>query len=490
MKKLKSSIVKIKNNKVILVIFLALVLMTLLTSYYGSTDIGDYLDVAKFFSGDYQADIRSSHSYLYGYLSSFLFALGAPIFIFKLTSLIFLFLMIYSVYRINHKSKKTFYLALLSPVVWYLAPWINPIQLASLLLLWSYYFIKKSEEFNKSRNIIISGVLLGFSFAIWDSMLFFGAFFLLAFFFNRKLSFSILFLAAFFIGLAPRLLLDYSLFNFPFYSILKSLFGTVTNIFGGIYNSQGHTAKTFVTLLSIFLAVPIYYWTLYKPSIFKKYKKEMIFLSLSLLLILGNPQIRYVLVIAPIIFLLLGRELSIKQYKRHILVSSFIILLFILPYIIQIFSFPKNTPNDIDFTSLLENKPEFTNTDFLKQISSDLKQIELDYPNQVFIVGNGPDDYALLARVYSGKDIKEFVSIQDYDAWSTNLTTFFEKTFYPTPNINTRRDIWISGGIGLSKSDKTQYQDITLGLSILKPLNLDDFAVEKKYNVIYLSREK
>ena len=47
-----------KYKYIISIIFLLLVLLTLLTSYYGSTDVGDYADVAKYFSGKYsQADI-------------------------------------------------------------------------------------------------------------------------------------------------------------------------------------------------------------------------------------------------------------------------------------------------------------------------------------------------------------------------------------------------------------------------------------------------
>ncbi len=78
----------------LVVIFIAL---TLLTSYYGSTDIGDYSDTAKYFSGDYSAKIRSSHSYLWGYLHAPFVGLFSSFIAFKITSLIFLILTALSV---------------------------------------------------------------------------------------------------------------------------------------------------------------------------------------------------------------------------------------------------------------------------------------------------------------------------------------------------------------------------------------------------------
>ena len=120
-----------------------LISITLLTHFYGNTDVYDYSDVSKLFAGKYSADIRTSHSYLYGLIHAPYLILFNNYFIFKITSLISLFLIIYSIYVISNKSKKALWLILLSPIVWYMAPWISPIQLASLFFLWAYYFIKQ-----------------------------------------------------------------------------------------------------------------------------------------------------------------------------------------------------------------------------------------------------------------------------------------------------------------------------------------------------------
>src|SRR3989344_1879281 len=129
-----AKIENLKKPKFMAILILVLVLITFLTKYYGSTDLGDYSDTAKYFAGVYAADIRSSHSYLYGFIHAPLVGLLGNFFAFKITSLIFLLGIVYSVYQITGKDKRALILILTSPIVWYLAPWINPIQLASLSL--------------------------------------------------------------------------------------------------------------------------------------------------------------------------------------------------------------------------------------------------------------------------------------------------------------------------------------------------------------------
>ncbi|MBD3252465.1 hypothetical protein GF386_01920, partial [Candidatus Pacearchaeota archaeon] len=144
-----------------------LIIVTFATNFYGNVDIADYSNVAKFFAGEYKAKIRSSHSYLYGFIQSpFVFLFKSYIF-FKISNLIILALIIYSVYKITN-NKKALWLMLLSPIVWYMAPFISPIQLASLFLLWSWFFIKKYDSNQRLKYLFISGILLGLSWAVYD----------------------------------------------------------------------------------------------------------------------------------------------------------------------------------------------------------------------------------------------------------------------------------------------------------------------------------
>ncbi|PIN95910.1 hypothetical protein COU56_00560 [Candidatus Pacearchaeota archaeon CG10_big_fil_rev_8_21_14_0_10_31_9] len=114
---------KLTRNEIIIfvVVFSLLVLLTIFTRFYGTTDIKDYSDVSKFLAGDYSAKIRSSHSYLFGFVHSPLVNLFGNFIVFKITSLVFLLLLIFSVYYISGKNKKSLWLMLLSPIVWYVA---------------------------------------------------------------------------------------------------------------------------------------------------------------------------------------------------------------------------------------------------------------------------------------------------------------------------------------------------------------------------------
>ena len=111
-----------ENGKLVFLVILILIIITLFTRYYGSADAGDYSDSAKFFSGKYAGDIRNSHSYLYGFIHSFFVGAFENFFFFKITSLVCLALIIYSVYYISNKDRKTLWLILLSPTAWYRLP--------------------------------------------------------------------------------------------------------------------------------------------------------------------------------------------------------------------------------------------------------------------------------------------------------------------------------------------------------------------------------
>lgn len=491
---MENNFFNIYNKKLIILIFSVLIILTFATSYYGSGDIADYSNPAKFFAGKFPAKIRTSHSYMLGFIHTPFVWLTNSFIMFKVTSLIFLSLIIYSVYIINKKDKRSFWLMLLSPVVWYMAPSINPIQLSALFLLWAYYFIEKYDKTKNLPSLFYSGILIGLGWAVWDTIIFFGAILGILFLYNRKFSHFIYFVFFIFLGLTPRLILDYFLFDFAFFTTLKTFLSGFVNLTGGIYGkASGHTPKTFANLFSVFLTIPLYFWILYKPKYLKENKKTIAFLSLSILLILFNPQIRYTLALIPIIIVLLGGHLSEKQFKRQIFFSLFVLFLFIIPHIIQI---PYNIDNKVStegigFTYLLSNS---FNVNLNKQsandlVKQDLEEILTEYPNETFVVGNKPDDYQILAHLSWNQNVQEFVSIQDYELEMRNETVLYEKKFMPVPNIKNRRQIWIAGGLNKNENDDTDYDSITLGLGIDEPIKPEGFSIVKKYNRLYLSKK-
>lgn len=456
-----------KNKKLILfLVILVLVVITLATRFNGSTDIGDYADVAKYFAGEYDADIRSSHSYLYGYLHWPFVALTDSLVSFKISSLLALLLIVYSVYFINGKDERTLWLMLLSPVVWYMAPWINPIQLSGLFLLWSWYFLRKFDSESKLKDLLISGLFVGLGWAVWDTILFFGAFLGLVFLWDKKFWNSLLFLVGVFVGLIPRLMLDQKIFGFAFYTIVKSFMGTLANIAGGIYErTAGHTALTLSALIFILLAIPIYYWKSYAPKNLKENKKTIIFLSLCLLLILSNPQVRYIIALAPIMVVLVAKEINGKQFRVSLIVSILVSLFFVAPYVAQ----------------ALDDRPD------ISVLIEDIVEI---HQNETFVVGNAVDDYATLARAYWGDEVVEFVSIQDYGAWESGNLVLLEKEWKPVPRIDERRQLFLSGGIQVNENDKTDYESIRYAIGINGPVELEGFEVVARAGALVVSEKK
>ncbi|MDD5012088.1 MAG: EpsG family protein [Candidatus Nanoarchaeia archaeon] len=484
--KIFDKFLSLKKNWIILLLLILLISVTLLTTYEGSTDVGDYSDVAKYFSGDLNADIRSSHSYLYGFLVSPLLSLFDNFLIFKILSLIFLLLLTYSAFWISGKNKKIFWLMILSPVVWYMAPWINSIQLSSLLFLWAYFFIKKYDKTEKIKSLILSGILMGLSWGFWDGALFLLIALFLAFFYNKKFYHSILFVLFLFVGLLPKLILDNYLFNFAFIGILRYLSGIITAaFFQGVYGTMG-SSFPFVTFLSLLLFLPFFTYKLFSKEDWRDNKKTLIFLFLSFLILLKNPQIRYLLLLTPIILLELIPKLTEKQFRKQIAIFSVISLLVIIPYAIQI----NYSTNIEEFSSILS---KFNNIEISENkniiFQNDIKKIVEEFPEETFIVGNENDNFQKISHLYWGDDVKEFVSIEDYNLFLNNQTILFEKTFMPIPNIQDRRQIWISGGMSKNTHDNTDYSSIKYGIGIGEPIDAENFSLIRKYDLLYLSEK-
>ncbi|MEK6875354.1 MAG: hypothetical protein AABX30_01585 [Nanoarchaeota archaeon] len=476
---------KLDNRAILIIAITVIFLITILTKYYGDADIGDYADVAKFFAGEYNAKIRSSHSYFYGFISSPFVKLTGNFSGMKIMTLIWLILLILSIYYISGKDRKTLLLTITAPIFWYMAPIINPIQIASLFFLWGYYFLERHNEQEKIKHLFYSGIFFGLAWVFWDTVLHFGILLFLCFFWNKKAYHSFLFIIAILIGLAPRLILDQLLFNFPFYTILKSFIGGIVNsLWSGVIGS-GHTPKTFVNVFCVLIIIPLYSWTLLTKENFNKDKFFLFFLLLSLLLILSNPQIRYTLIITPIILLKIGKLINEAQLKKYLYFSVILSILIIIPYLIQI----KYSMNNSEFNSILEdiNGTSIISIGQSEIIQGDLDAISRDFPNETFLVGPFPDDYAILARLYSGNNIKEFVSMQDYKLYLKNETILFKKEFRPISNINDRREIWIIGGIS-AKMEEFEFSNITKGIGINSIINLNNSEFIKKYNVLYISK--
>jgi len=480
-----------RDLNIISIIIIVLILITLLTNFYGYTDVRDYTDASKFFAGKYDAKIRSSHSYLYGLIHTPIVWLTESFLIFKITSLIFLFLIVYSTYYISGKDKRVFWLMLLSPIVWYMAPWMSPIQLSTLLFLWGFYFIKKHDEQKKPkiRNLIYSALLIGLSWAFWDAILFFAPLLAISFLYNKKLLSSIYFTIFFVIGALPRFILDQILFDFALFGVVRHIAASlVLLIFGGFYN-QGSTANLTYLILTI-IFIPVFTYLIFKKEIFVKNKKTIIFIILSVALLLINSQIRFVLLITPIIFLVIAKNLSKMQFVIQLAISLILILLVVNPYVVQT-QYELQGRDYLDGMELGELVRNLRNLEINNEfrqdlISQDLDKITSQYPNEIFVVGNRIDSYQALADVYWGEDVEEFVSIQDYKLELLEDNTIISREFCSNTNIRNRRDLCFSASIVKKISDPTDYDSIQYAISEESELDLEDFILVKKYSYLSL----
>jgi len=485
---------KILNSKLIIPLAIILLfIISLSTTYIGSADLIDYAGVAKFFAGEYPAKIRTSHTIVYGLIHSPLISLFGSFMALKIANLIWILLIILSIYYLSNRDKRTLLLFLASPVVWYIAPWINPIPLTTLLFLWAFYFISKFDRTEEKIFLIYSGILFGLAWSIWNTVLIMLFFILISFFFNRNVNHVILFLLSVLIGLIPLLIIDYIIFGFPFYSLIKHFVANfIIVVFLGDKNIYGLNtmSNSILHFFSFILMMPLFIYLLFSKDFFKYRKRQVISLISSILFFfLINPEIRYLFLLWPILILYLGKNLNERQFKIQFIIFIILSILVITPYIIQI----GYSTNVKEFSTMILNLGDWNITSLSQSqeqlMIKDLEEIIKEYPNEVFVVGNKNEDYALLAMRYWGNDIRELVSIEDYNLVMKNESSIFEKRITSNPKIKNRRKIWIGGGIEKNPNDNTDYEAIELGIGVGEPIDLEGFEVIKKYNVLHLSEK-
>jgi hypothetical protein len=478
------------KEKLVIIVLSFLIILTITTNYYGSTDTGDYTDSTKYFSGKYQADIRSSHSYIYSFIHSPYLFFFDNFFIFKITSIFLLFLIIYSVYYISGYNKKVLWLILLSPSIWYMAPWISPIQISSLCLLWAWAFINRFDSQKNIKDLIFSGILVGLGISFWNTVLYFGVFLSFIFLIDKKFYNLLIYLFFILVGFIPNMILEYFLFNFPLYSLLKTTMGNFSmTLFGGIYNvGTSHLLKK-IGILFIIMSLPLFYLKKINKNFICNNLRTFIFLCFSLILIIISPQIRYLLILMPIIILLISKENDEKVYSKQIFVFLSLSILMILPYLIQINYESTNYPEGFDIVILIE---DYSNLNLTKKINDlNLENLFEEVENKCnetpILVGPDNDDYAFFAKRYWGDKINEFVSFEDYNLWLNNNTLIFEKKVTFTPIIKDRREIWFMGGMNKNSNDITDYEKIICAIGLNKPIDIKGDNKIIQYGKYYLS---
>jgi hypothetical protein len=479
---------KIQDRGVIMIVLFGLALLAAVTvphDLLDVTDVKDYSDTAKFFAGEYSAKQRSSHSILYGWLLGPIVRLSGSFWLIKFASVFWIVLTIVSLYYISGKNRKTLILFVLSPFIWYMAPWLNPVPIIGFLFLWAYFFIKRFELQGRIRDLFLFGLCLGLSIGFWDTALYFSVLYLVAFFYNKKLYHLGLVILSILIGLIPKFLLDFLIYGIPVYGIGKNFLALISfALSGGIYNPI-YAIPGFRDYLILLPFIPFYFYLIYKRSNFVRNRGIVLFLTLSLLFILFlNPQIRVLLAITPILILLLGGWLNTRQFRKQAIIFGALSILVVTPYLAQI-NYDTNAAN---FEKYLAKFPdiEYNDTRMGKLIAEDLEKIEQEFSGESFVVGNKRDNYRILAHYYWGEDIEEFISIEDYELFLAGEDVIATKRVSSQAGGDFRREIWIEVGIGKNPRDVTDYESVKYGLSLGTDLNLEGFEFVKEYGLLRL----
>ena len=175
------------------------------------------------------------------------------------------------------------------------------------------------------------------------------------------------------------------------------------------------------------------------------------------------PQTRYLMGIAPLAILLLANKFkSKKEILLHIFLSFILILYFITPYFGPTYEY---------------------------RLASDLKQIEKDFPSQVFLAGSSenPDLYVHLGMYYWGRDIKKVIPWQEYDYSRFNKTDFQHYRVESKTKLDVMRKLWFE--IALSRASTETYENIEYQIAVENQSELQ-FKLVKNYSLLKVFKKE
>ncbi len=446
------------NKKVlftILVFALALLVFNIYTTKIMFTDVAQYLNVAKEFANIAVSKVRNTPGYAYGFILGKVLEFSPNPLTAKLFNALWLVLDGILLYLITKRASSLLFW-IFSPIVWYMGSWISPLMPVSFLFLFAYYNIKRFEKTNKKRYLALSGLSLGLSAVLWWAAVYISAFFVLSFLSMRKLIVTIFFSICFALAFSLRILFDYTLFNMPFYSSLK---GLGSNVAYGIGIAGSDKALTTIlgqlALLLIIISPVLYRFYRVNPI---EYSKEYLFLFLTSVLFIANLQLRYFIVIAPIIFFIFSEFTTARDLKLHILISLFIIFFITRSYF-----------------GITE--------DYL--ITQDLEKLTADFPNERFIVGTEKvsEGYAdFLSTLYWGDKVKEFIEYTEYKLSLKNESIFRSYSLSSEPKINDLRKIDLT--LNYLRTDERSYEDVKLLVIVGNQEQPEGFKLAKEYEIL------
>tara|TARA_Y100000310_G_scaffold174669_2_gene174738 strand:+ start:18114 stop:19454 length:1341 start_codon:yes stop_codon:yes gene_type:complete len=436
----------------IFVVFLAL--FCIFSTRLGFHDDYEYINIAKNFVGIDNIDLFSGHSLLYPFIISIFLEIWPSVTMMKFVNSLWLVL-IGAVLLFWLKNRVAFLLFAFSPIVWFMSVQTTPVLPSAFFLLLTLAFFYKDRLHG---NLIYSGLCLGFSCALYTPMILVGGIFTLVYFWGKEFQKFFLFIIAMGIGFLPRVIQDYYLFDMPVYSLIR--YAGANFIIAVGLNPVTNTVNLLSNLeiLSVVFLISPLLFMIYRVD-FMKYRKHLIFIVItSAILLLRVQQIKYFLLLAPLIFLILSKYLSEKEIKWHIWIS--VVLIGLLTW---------------NFFIVGEDK----------LIEKDLDLIVDDFPSECLVAG-GYDATLLAANHW--EDSPRFVWWQDYKSSLDNETVIKQYTIGIDSRIALRTDLEIVARF--NRNNERNYTECPLVLKAGQTPESDNFDLDRCYDYLCVYEQK
>lgn len=383
---------ELKKGYLVLVFLLFVIALLLYLSFSTQIvfhDTPEYYSVTKDLAGYGNVGVYSTHSFVYSFFVAPFVRIFPSFLTIKLVNMFWLLLDTLLVF-LFFKDKRVFLLWVFSPLVWLVSVQYSPILPASFFTLLMYLAFIKWESTKKSYFFVISALSGGMTFALYEPSIILIVFFMLSFFYKKSLLTSLLFLLLMFPTFAVRLLVDYVLTGFPFYSLVRYFGSNLAVVLG--YNpgtSLLHGFASLETVYSLFLITPLLF--MFFKVDFSKNKRLLLFVLLSsLFFFLRSGLVKYFLLIAPLIFLLLSSIMTKKLLVINSILSVILIVIF--------------------------SQGSFA-TDYSKLVAEDMRLISIEYPSAHYVD-------AADASLYTWDGGYKFYNIYEYFNAATNSTYY------------------------------------------------------------------
>ena len=301
-------------------------------------DTHEYITVAKEIAGIHNVNVHSGHSFVYPVYLSVFVKLFPSMQAIKFANVLWL-IALAGLLAFGVKSAKPFLLFATSPLVWWLSPQITPVLPAAFFFTLAYLAVKRFEQGQQRIGwLAVCGLSLGLSFAVYDLPMLLLIGLLVLFFFYEKHFRDVIIMSIFiFLGTLPRFGIDYYFFHNPFYSIIRFI-GSNISISHGIANKMPSIANLFnpwyvATILLVITPLLILSYTVD----WKKHWRECLMLALLFLffwwraapvdglLQSAGRGVKYFLLFAPILFLVLSSKIKNKYIMVGAIVSILVV---------------------------------------------------------------------------------------------------------------------------------------------------------------------